>query len=308
MKLYLTGHGGFVGQALLKSIAEGKSDWNGVELVGTKGIDILDFDALTRDIAISDPDAVIHLAALSNVPDAIANPISTAQVNVLGTINVVEAVARQDGRCRLIHVGSSDVYGLIAPDELPISEDKSLSPRNPYAASKAAAEMFVLERVRRTGMPAVCTRPFNHTGLGQTRSFVFPSIANQLASIALGLQSEIVLGDIDITRDFLDVDDVLAAYRTLIRRGADGEVYNICSGREFKIRDGIDIMAAALGIRPEIRSDASLMRHSEQRRVCGDNSKIRRLGWEPLIPIEDTLRRLALYTLKQKSKNEEHAR
>lgn len=308
MKLYVTGGGGFVGQVLLNSIAEEKGGWEGIELVGTKSIDILDSDALTQDIATSEPDALIHLAALSNVPEAIANPPSAAQVNVIGTINVVEAVARRGGRCRLLHVGSSDEYGLITPEDLPVSESKALSPRNPYAASKAAAEMFVLERVRRTGMPAVCARAFNHTGPGQRQSFVFPSIANQLASIALGLQSEIILGDIDVTRDFLDVDDVLAAYRTLIGRGVDGEVYNVCSGREFKVRDGIAIMAAALGIQPEIRSDTSLMRRGEQRRVCGDNSKIRHLGWEPRIPIEDTLRRLALYALEQKSKNKETTR
>lgn len=294
MRLYLTGSSGFVGQWIARRVAETASPWGGVTLGADPELDILDIEGLRSALSQFAPDAVLHLAAQSNVPAAIADPRHTAQVNVMGTLNLLDAMEKVAPRARLLHVGSGDVYGIVPEAALPIVEEAPIAPRNPYAASKVAAEMFVLERARRGRLYACCARAFNHTGPGQSDQFVLPALALKVARLAAsGAQhGEIVAGDLDVTRDFLDVRDVIDAYRILLARGENGAVYNVCSGEEVQLRHAAEQLAALAGVAARFERDPGLIRPAEQRRVRGSPERLRALGWERAIPFANTLRDL----------------
>lgn len=292
MRLYLTGSSGFVGQCLAGRVAGAEGEWGRISLGFDPDLDILDGDALAHALDRFAPDAILHLAAQSNVPASIADPVHTARVNVMGTLNLLDAMERAAPRARLLHVGSGDIYGLVPEQSQPITEQTPLAPRNPYAASKVAAEMFVLERTRRGRVKACCVRAFNHTGPGQSADFVFPALALQIARLARSGQGngEVIAGDLDITRDFLDVRDVIDAYGILLEKGEVGAVYNVCSGEEVSLRKAAEQMAVLAGVTPCWMRDPRLTRPAEQRRVCGSPERLRALGWARSIPFEKTLR------------------
>lgn len=292
MRLYLTGSSGFVGQWVGRRVAD--HTWADVILGSDPDLDILDGAGLRDALERFAPDAVLHLAAQSNVPAAIADPRHTASINVMGTLTLLDAMEQAAPRARLLHVGSGDVYGQVAETALPITEATPLAPRNPYAASKVAAEMFVLERARRRRIDACCVRAFNHTGPGQSADFVLPALALQMARlVAKGArQGAIVAGDLDITRDFLDVRDVVDAYRLLLERGESGTVYNLCSGEEVQLRYAAERLAELSGLLVQFVRDPHLTRPTEQRRVCGSPGRLQTLGWARTVPFESTLRDL----------------
>lgn len=293
MRLYVTGSRGFVGQTLQQQVKR-DPQWQHFDIVTDPDIDIRDGDALNASLRHFHPDAVLHLAAQSNVPASLANPVETAQINVIGTLNLLDAIERKIPQARLLFVGSSDGYGLVQENQLPLKEEQPLQPRNPYAASKVAAEQFVLERVRRGRINACCTRSFNHTGPGQSARFVIPAIARQLALIRQGAQPpRLLTGDLDITRDFLDVRDVVRAYlHLLVQENATENVYNVCSGVETHLHEAASRMAEIAGLPVEFERDPALLRPAEQRRVCGDAARLRQLGWQPQIPFETTLQEI----------------
>jgi GDP-4-dehydro-6-deoxy-D-mannose reductase len=288
MKLLVTGFTGFVG-GWISATASVDPRWNGIEIL-TVTADLLDGGALATNLTQCPPDAVIHLAALSSVAEAIHDPVKTAAVNVMGTLNLLDALEKTGFSGRFLFIGSSEEYGAMAADKLPVTETAPLAPRNPYAASKAAAEMFVLERARRGKLNAVCVRAFNHTGPRQDARFVLPSLARQVARVALGRQSaEILAGDLDITRDFLDVRDVVAAYLTLLQHGECATAYNVCSGQESRLSDLLDELQRLAGVRVVVKRDPAMLRPAEQRRVRGDATRLRALGWAPAYPMTQTL-------------------
>lgn len=293
MRLYVTGSRGFVGQTLQQQVKQ-DPQWHHFDIVTDPDIDIRDGNALNASLRHFHPNAVLHLAAQSNVPAAIANPVETAQINVIGTLNLLDAIERQIPQARLLFVGSSDGYGLVQENQLPLKEEQPLLPRNPYAASKVAAEQFVLERVRRGRINACCTRSFNHTGPGQSVRFVIPAIARQLALIHRSAQPpRLLTGDLDITRDFLDVRDVVRAYlHLLVQENAIENVYNICSGVETHLQAAASRMAEIAGLTVVFERDPALLRPAEQRRVCGDATRLRQLGWQPRIPFDTTLQEI----------------
>lgn len=294
MRIYVTGSDGFVGRWVVQHAARRSGPWAGIELGADTRIDIRDTDGLKAALAAFVPDAVLHLAALSNVPASIRAPQETASINVMGTLCLLDAIEQAAPRARLLFVGSGDMYGLVDEASLPIAESAPLAPRNPYAASKIAAEMFVRERAARGRVDACCARAFNHTGPGQTADFVLPSLARQVAALAVEgrRQGTIVAGDLDCSRDFLDVRDVVEAYRVILEKGACGAVYNVCSGVEVRLRDIAGQMAALAGVGIDIERDPARLRPAEQRRVRGDPARLRGLGWQPDIPFETTLRDL----------------
>ena len=286
MKILLTGHGGFSGQhfrQLIPSIPLADE--------GGKQVDILDRPALLSAVRAAQPEAVVHLAAATFVPESFEDPHATFQVNVTGTLNLFMALEACGFRGRVLYVGSAEVYGLLSDQELPVVETQPLRPRNPYAASKAAAEALAYQWSQTAEFEVVLARPFNHTGSGQSDRFVLSNFARQIAEISLGRkEARMEVGGIDVTRDFCDVRDVVRAYGLLLEKGGNGEVYNICSGTESSIHDLLNTLLEIAGIEAELVTEAERLRPTEQRRVVGSYDKLRaETGWRPNIPLRDTL-------------------
>lgn len=294
MRIYLTGSDGFVGRWFAQHIAKGAGAWSSCVLGADTRIDIRDAAKLKASLTDFCPDAVVHLAAQSNIPASIAAPAETASINVMGTLALLDAIEQAAPRARLLHVGSGDMYGLVDASALPIAESAPLMPRNPYAASKIAAEMFVRERAVRGRIDACCVRSFNHTGPGQTADFVLPALAMQIARFVVDGQRRgtVSAGDLDCSRDFLDVRDVIEAYRVILEKGTPGAVYNVCSGTEVALQDALENLSGLAGIAVEVRRDPSRLRPAEQKRVCGNPEKLQSLGWRRTIAFETTLRDL----------------
>jgi GDP-4-dehydro-6-deoxy-D-mannose reductase len=296
-RLLVTGRHGFVGSALAHGMQTDAafSDWIVVDT--PVALDLRDPVATHDMVAVAAPDAVLHLAAQSFVPDALRDPAATLQVNLFGTLNLLRALKQRHFRGRMIYAGTGDVYGVVPDDALPIAETNLPAPRNPYAVSKLAAEALCYQWTVTEAMDVVLARPFNHIGWGQSDRFVVSDFARQIVEIRRGRRKAIVaVGDIDVTRDFTDVRDVVHAYFALLSSGSTGEVYNVCSGRETSIRAVLERLATLGGVEFDIEQDPARLRKSEQRRICGNPAKIKRAtGWEAATPLDDSLADMLRY-------------
>ena len=287
-KLLVTGLNGFVGRHLQALLEGASSSW---QLLESPAHDLLEPASLDAWLQDDCPDAVIHLAGQTFVPEAFRDPAQTIKVNLLGTLNLLQALKRRGFAGTFLYVSSGDVYGQVAEDELPIRECRLPQPRNPYAVSKFAAELLCLQWSYVERWRIMVARPFNHIGTGQGEAFVIPSMARQLIRVRQGLQlPRLEVGDVDVTRDFLDVRDVLQAYLALLERGQNGEIYNVCSGIELRVRDMITRLAELARVDVELVQDEARMRRAEQRRVVGCADKIQQeTGWKPGVSITETL-------------------
>lgn len=255
------------------------------------GFDVRDERQVAEWVASVTPDVVLHLAAQSFVPRSFDNPRETFEINLIGTLHLLQALKGSGFRGRMVYVSSGDVYGRVPDEALPVSESRVPEPRSPYAVSKLAAESLCLQWHRTEGLDVMIARPFNHVGPGQDVRFVLPALARQVVAIADGRQPPVIeAGDIDTTRDFTDVRDVVSAYAAMIRNGRAGATYLVGSGVERRVRDLLMAMCAIEGIAPEIRQDTSRLRPAEQRRMAADARLLQaETGWTPRIPIETTL-------------------
>ena len=237
------------------------------------------------------PDAVIHLAGQSSVAASVEDPAGTYRVNFDGTLHLLQALKTCGFRGRMLYIGSGDVYGSVAQESLPVTESAPLRPRNPYAVSKIAAEALCYQWSQAGPFEIVMTRPFNHVGPRQNPQFAVSDFARQIAAGRRGRgPGRLVVGDIDTTRDFTDVRDIVRAYELLLLHGRNGEAYNVCSGVERSMRDVITAMLAAAGIDLPVEVDPQRLRKIEQRRMLGSFAKLRAdTGWQPSIPFEQTL-------------------
>lgn len=302
-KLLVTGLNGFVGrnlQALLASMP----NWPW-QLLESKPHNLLDSASLDVWLQEDCPDAVIHLAAQSFVPEAFRDPQHTLQVNLLGTLNLLQALKRRAFSGTFLYVSSGDVYGQVAESDLPVVETLMPRPRNPYAVSKVSGELLCQQWSYTEPWRIIIARPFNHIGPEQAESFVIPSMARQLIRVQQGSQpAQLDVGDVDVTRDFLDVRDVLQAYLALLEHGRSGEIYNVCSGVERRVRKLIMQMANLAGVEVDLVQDASRMRFSEQRRVVGCSKKLQNeTGWKPSISNTETLQRVLSYWAAREMEN-----
>lgn len=290
-KLLVTGASGFVGRHVREACAIGGS-LQGMQLhTAPASWDIREPGQVAEWVGSVMPDVVLHLAAQSFVPRSFENPRETFDVNLIGTLNLLQALTATGFRGRMVYVSSGDVYGRVPEQALPVTERRTPEPRSPYAVSKLAAESLCLQWHRTEGLDVMIARPFNHVGPGQDARFVLPALARQVVAIADGRQEAVIdAGDIDTTRDFTDVRDVVSAYAAMIARGRPGATYLIGSGVERRVRDLLTAMCAIEGIAPEIRQDPSRMRPAEQRRMAADASLLRaETGWEQHFSIETTL-------------------
>jgi GDP-4-dehydro-6-deoxy-D-mannose reductase len=296
----ITGAGGFVGQHLAVEL-DRETDWDIVALQRRAGAaptrarvlacDLLDRELVQRVLERHRPDVIFHLAAQSYVPQAIAAPGQTLTNNVLAQLNVLEA-CRALGLDPFVLVAcSAEEYGAARPDELPLTEAQPFRPANPYAVSKIAQDMLGLQYWLAYGLRVVRMRPFNHFGPGQSDRFVLASFARQIAEAELGRAEPVVLtGDVSVERDFLDVRDVVRAYRMAVASTQPGEAYNVASGTARRLRDLLDMLLADARVSMDVRRDPARLRPSDTPRLVGDAHKLRAAtGWEPHIPIEVSL-------------------
>ncbi|MGV8864890.1 MAG: GDP-mannose 4,6-dehydratase [Pseudomonas sp.] len=290
-KLLVTGGSGFVGCHVRAECSEGGSFAGWEFHSAPTGWDIRSAESVHDWVGAIRPDAVLHLAAQSFVPRSFEAPRETFEINLIGTLNLLQALSATAFNGRMVFVSSGDVYGRVPDDCLPVTEARVAEPRSPYAVSKLAAEQLCLQWQRTEGLEVMVARPFNHVGPGQNGRFVLPALAKQVVAIAEGrLPAVIEAGDIDTTRDFTDVRDVVAAYAAMLDRGISGRTYLIGSGEERRVRDLLLAMCRLAGVEVEIRQDLAKMRPAEQRRMVADASCIRHdTGWHPAISIETTL-------------------
>ena len=287
MRAIVTGAGGFVGHHLLEHL-----DASGDDVIATDrangGPDITDTEALGHLFGSSGADVVYHLAGQADVAASWRDPTGTFRANGEGTVAVLAAAA-DAGIGRVLVVTSAEVYGIVAPERMPITEQAPLDPASPYAASKAAAEMAAIQWAKR-GLGVVRARAFNHLGPGQSERFVAPALAGRLVRAAAAGDRSISVGNLDARRDFTDVRDVVRAYRLLALGGEAGAAYNVCSGVDHVIADIAQMLLDRTDPTIELTPDPDLQRPSDLPVLRGDNSAIAAAtGWAPEIPLSTTL-------------------
>ena len=256
------------------------ADWREIEL--------LDRDAMQRIIGETAPSAVYHLAGAPHVGQSWSTATDTLAVNVMGTHVLLEAIRLEGVPSRIVVPSSAYVY---RPADRALTEDDALEATNPYAISKIATEIAVARAARVDGLHAVVARSFNHIGPRQDPSFFASGVARQVALIEAGrLEPVIRVGNLESRRDLTDVRDTVLAYRALAERGSPGAAYNVCSGRAYRMRDLLDALVARARVEVEIRADAGRFRPNDTPLLLGDRSKLTQAtGWEPQVPIEQTL-------------------
>ena len=239
------------------------------------------------------PVMIYHLAAQSSAAYSFRHPEETFRSNVLGTLNLLEAVRALPATEHpvILSVGSCEEYGPQEPSAYPLTEDTPLNPQSPYAVSKVSQTLLCRQYVRAWELPIIAVRSFSHTGPGQDSRFVFPSFARQIAAAEAGKgPSEILTGDISVVRDFLHVKDVVDAYRLLMKEGYPGEIYNVSSGQSMTIQNGLEKMISLASCAITVRKDPNLVRPADTPMMIGDNSKLcRDTGWQPEWDLTTTL-------------------
>ncbi len=256
--------------------------------------DPVSVDRLIREVQ---PDLIFHLAAQSFVPSSWKAPGETLCMNILAQLNLLEAV-RKSGIDPLIQVAcSSEEYGLVFPEEIPIREENPLRPLSPYGVSKVAQDLLAYQYFMSYGTRVVRTRAFNHTGPRRGEVFVTSNFARQIALVEKGLRKPVLLvGNLEAKRDFTDVRDIVRAYWLALQAGEPGEVYNISSDRAYSIGEIVEILLSLSTVSIEVRQDPERLRPSDVPILVGDSRKFRRVtGWEPRIPLERTLLDLLNY-------------
>lgn len=275
-RVLVTGTTGFVGRRLMQAWTDALP-WPRIDLRQR-----FEVERVVKDLLRETPfDAVLHLAGISSIRNSFSDPVLMFEVNVMGTVHLLQALTNEGWRGRFLFVSSGAVYGNADTVPVPLHEDSPLAPASPYAASKAAGEQAVLEWGRRGGGSAVVARSSNHAGPGQSNHYFLPSMACQITSVGKGEEVLVETGNLSPYRDFLHVDDVIDAYRTLLEKGESGAVYNVARGQSSSLSSILDGMIAGSGrrVRTEIRSD--LYRAETARPLDISNQRLRSLGWSP---------------------------
>lgn len=313
MRALITGITGFVGSHMAEYILREHPDW---DLFGTfrwrsrmdnieefrRSIqlvecDLSDFMSVRKMMDSVQPYYIFHLAAQSFVPASWDAPVDTMTNNMMGQVNLFDAV-RQAGLMPKLQIAcSSEEYGMVHPEETPISETNPLRPLSPYAVSKVIQDTLGYQYAMNYNMHIIRTRAFNHSGPRRGDVFVESNFARQVALIEKGQQEPVVkVGNLEAQRDFTDVRDVVRGYFTAADRGEPGEVYNICSGRTYSIRNVLERLLSMSSLKIAVEQDPQRMRPSDVPLLLGDYSKFKiRTGWEPSIPFEKTLEDLLNY-------------
>jgi GDP-4-dehydro-6-deoxy-D-mannose reductase len=313
LRILITGITGFVGSHLAEYLLQ-KNDtdeiygiyrWrsrtenlhNILDKIKMVECDLLDSGSVRAMMEKVKPDRIFHLAAQSYVLSSWHAPADTISNNILGQVNILEAMKELNLNCRVQIAGSSEEYGLVKIEETPIKETNPLRPLSPYAVSKVGQDMLAYQYYKSYGFHLIRTRAFNHSGPRRGDVFVESNFAKQIVDIEKGKAEPVVMvGNLDAERDFTDVRDVVKAYDLAIENAIPGDVYNICSNNAYSIREILDILLSKSNVKIEIKTDPARLRPSDVPLLLGDYSKINKLtGWKPEIPFEKTLEDLLNY-------------
>jgi GDP-4-dehydro-6-deoxy-D-mannose reductase len=302
--ILVTGAAGFAGSHLLDLLTRNGSHvvaWHrpggatpaGWPDVTWQAVDITDASAVGRAIASTKPSAVYHCAAEAHVARSLGNTTSAFRINVLGTHHLLEGLRRARLRAKIVVPSSAMVY---ASSGEPLTEEHPFGPQGPYALSKLGQEMTALHG-REDGLHVTIARAFNHVGPRQNPFFAASGWARRIADIEAGKWEPVIaVGNLEARRDIHDVRDTVRAYRLILDRGADGRVYNVCSGRAIQIGALLDMLLAHARVPITIRVDPARYRPSDVPLLLGDPARLQtELGWVPEIPIDQTLEDLLSY-------------
>ena len=293
MRILVTGAGGFVGRWLVADLEAA-----GHEVIAHRhaDLDVTDAASVRDAVTSSGPQAICHLAGIAFPPEANRDAAATLAVAVDGITAVTEAVRGAPDPPALLVAGSSEVYRLPMPSDEPLTESAPLGPRTSYGRAKLAQEGIALAFAARDRARVVVTRSFNHSGPGQRADYVLPALAARISAARLDPAPAIRVGNIDVARDITDVRDVVRAYRLLVEGMVDGAVaaggivVNVASGRAHRLRDLLGELCRLAGVEPDIVVDRELVRADDPPVIRGSAAFLRSLtGWEPRIPIEQTL-------------------
>lgn len=319
-KALITGIGGFAGSYLAEHLIE-----RGWEVAGVErgGVPLAALDSVADKISVEEcdivnagdvarafekfaPDAVFHLAATSFIPSAENAPQDAFDANAKGSLNVLDACRRHLPNGRVILVSSASVYGMAPQDAMPLGEDRSPNPADFYALTKLCAEDIARYYHRVHALPVTILRPFNHIGPRQGTSFVTSSFAFQIVEIEKGKRDPILnVGNLSAARDFTDVRDMVRAYGLAVEKCRPGEVYNICTGRAYKIREMLDRMLKLTTARIEVREDPQRFRKVDVPLLYGDRSRFTKAtGWNPELPVDKTIEDILDYWRRQPAPRE----
>ncbi|MHB1424778.1 MAG: GDP-mannose 4,6-dehydratase [Gemmataceae bacterium] len=257
-----------------------------------------DLEKILREVQ---PERIYHLAGYANVGRSFQEPEAAWQGNLTATRSLYDAVTRWGGRPRILFVGSGLVYGDNTAGEHGCAEDNLLRPDNPYAASKAAADLVSYQYTRSPKLDIVRVRPFNHIGPRQSPQFAVSSFARQLAAIERGRQTPFLeTGNLQPRRDLTDVRDVVGAYVQVMEQGRAGEVYNVGSGQSYSMQTVLERLIALSGVAVEVRQKANLLRETDAPNIVANAQKLRReTGWSPRFSLDRTLTDLLAYWREQ---------
>lgn len=300
MRTLITGINGFVGRHLAAFLKRERPQHH---LFGTAiesglppgvdgwKLDLCEKESTRKLIKAVKPDVIFHLAAQAFVPRSFEYPWETLQNNILAQLNVLEACLSAGIQPRIVVISSGGIYGTVAPDELPISENAELRPNSPYNVSKVAQDLLGYQYYFSHGLPILRARPFNHFGPGQNRRFMTPDFAMQVAQMEKGAEPILRVGNLESRRDFTDVRDIVRAYVDLAEQGEAGAAYNIASGVSRSVGDVVAVLQELTSIRFRVAVQQERLRPSDSPDNIGDASRLRAAtGWRPQIPFRQTLK------------------
>lgn len=310
MKSLIVGGAGFVGAYLIRHLRDDLKHDVVVtkmphEQITESGIKVLDLNILEKESIVGlfeqeKPDYIFHLAAQSSVALSWKNPGLTVDVNIKGSVNVLDAVRDMEKRPRVLLIGSGEEYGRILPDETPIQEDNNLRPGNIYAATKACQNMIGKIYADAYNLDIMMVRAFNHTGPNQAPLFVVADFCKQVADIEAGLQEPVLrVGNLSAQRDFTDVRDVVRAYGLLITKGEKGQTYNVGSGHAVSIDSILQMIVSMAKCEIKVETDPAKLRPIDVPIIEADTSKLQECtGWKQEIPLSQTIQETLEYYRK----------
>ena len=300
MRVMVTGAAGFVGGHAMTDLRKAGHSVMATVMPGqpttlpgsdiTEAVDLLDEAGLAGFVARHQPDACMHLAGMAFVPAAWEHPQTAFQVNVIGTINLLEAFRKHAPAARVLAITSAQVYGHQVRSA-PIRESDPPALESLYGLTKWSADVATLMYAQRYGMHTMTARPCNHIGPGQSESFVVSAFARQLIAIAAGQQPNLMqVGNLASEREFTDVRDTVRAYRLILEKGHPGLAYNVATGKMTTIQSLFDQLCAIVGVKPELTIDPKLFRPTDSQPLIDTSRIFDHTGWKPEIDIATTLR------------------